>query len=456
VGAPVVKGTAEFTFRIQGAGADIWETADQFRFVYQPFTGDGEIVARVTSLGATDPWAKAGVMFRESLTPDSPHAFVMISAQNGYGFQRRPTPRGGSLHTPGGIGGAPGWVRLVRRGDVFEAYRSLDGGTWSRVGSDTIPMGDTVYVGLAVTSHNTGVATTATVDSVTVTSNASTNQPPAVTLTQPINGSQVTSPAVVTIAASASDPENRLASVEFYVEGTLIGTDTSPPYSASWTASTGTYLLRAVARDADGGTTSSNAVSVTVSANANRAPTVTLTSPASGATFTAPATIALAANASDPDGAIARVDFYSGTSLLGTDSASPFSYNWSGPPAGSYSLTAMAYDTAGMSATSPSVSISVGTPPPAAPTAAVFTVSIDHATNVTSYLLSVYASNANPATATPIAQSDLGKPTPAANNDITVNRASFFAALPVGNYLATVTAIGPGGQTRSTSVAFSR
>ena len=213
--------------------------------------------------------------------------------------------------------------------------------------------------------------------------------------------------------------------------------------------------MRAVAHDADGGTTSSNAVSVTVSPSANRAPTVTLASPASGATFTAPATIALAANASDPDGPIARVDFYSGTSLLGTDSASPFSYNWSGPPAGSYSLTAVAYDTAGMSATSAPVSISVGTPP-AAPTAAVFTASIDHATNVTSYLLSVYVSNANPATATPIAQSDLGKPTPAANNAITVNRASFFAALPVGNYLATVTAIGTGGQARSASVVFSR
>ena len=51
---------------------------------------------------------------------------------------------------------------------------------------------------------------------------------------------------------------------------------------------------------------------------------------------------------------------------------------------------------------------------------------------------------------------DLGKPTPAANNDITVNRAAFFAALPAGNYIGTVTAIGPGGQTPSTSVPFVR
>jgi hypothetical protein len=66
------------------------------------------------------------------------------------------------------------------------------------------------------------------------------------------------------------------------------------------------------------------------------------------------------------------------------------------------------------------------------------------------------ARTASQATATPIATSDLGKPTPDANNEITVDRASFFTALPVGNYLATVTAIGPGGQTPSSSVAFSR
>jgi len=75
---------------------------------------------------------------------------------------------------------------------------------------------------------------------------------------------------------------------------------------------------------------------------------------------------------------------------------------------------------------------------------------------VTSYLLSVYAQGANPATATPVATSDLGKPAPAANNDITVDRASFFSALAPGNYMATVSAIGPGGQTQSTSVTFTR
>jgi len=86
----------------------------------------------------------------------------------------------------------------------------------------------------------------------------------------------------------------------------------------------------------------------------------------------------------------------------------------------------------------------------------VFTASADHATRVSSYLLKVFTQGANPNTATPVASSDLGKPTPAANNDITVDRAAFFSALPAGNYIATVTAIGPGGQTPSSSVPFVR
>ena len=59
-------------------------------------------------------------------------------------------------------------------------------------------------------------------------------------------------------------------------------------------------------------------------------------------------------------------------------------------------------------------------------------------------------------TATPVATSSLGKPTPASNGDITVDRATFFSGLAAGNYLATVTAFGPGGQTQSSSVTFTR
>ena len=75
---------------------------------------------------------------------------------------------------------------------------------------------------------------------------------------------------------------------------------------------------------------------------------------------------------------------------------------------------------------------------------------------MSNYVLKVFAATANPATATPLATSDLGKPTPAANGEITVDRQTFFTALAAGNYQATVTAIGPGGQTAGAAIAFTR
>jgi hypothetical protein len=188
---------------------------------------------------------------------------------------------------------------------------------------------------------------------------------------------------------------------------------------------------------------------------ANVAPSVTLTAPVPGASFTAPATVAMTANASDPEGQLTRVQFLNGTTVLGSDTTAPYTFTWSNVPAGSYSLRAVAYDSAGASATSAAVTVSV-TSTSTAPRLVVFTASSDHATNVTSYLLEVFVAGANPNTATPVATSNLGKPTPASNNDITVDRAAFFSALPSGNYLATVSAIGPGGRTRSAGVTFTR
>ena len=89
----------------------------------------------------------------------------------------------------------------------------------------------------------------------------------------------------------------------------------------------------------------------------------------------------------------------------------------------------------------------------AGPVSVVFHASTDHAT-VVSYLLDVFANGSNPNTASPIASSNLGKPGVDANGDITVDRATFFNALAPGTYLVTVSAIGPGGSSRSTAVTF--
>ncbi|SEG98319.1 Cellulose binding domain-containing protein [Nonomuraea solani] len=101
---------------------------------------------------------------------------------------------------------------------------------------------------------------------------------------------------------------------------------------------------------------------VTCGGGTGTAPTVSLTSPTAGQTYTAPATVAIAANAADADGTVAKVDFYQGTTLLGTDTSSPYGYSWTNVAAGSYSITARATDNAGLTTTSSPVGITVSPP----------------------------------------------------------------------------------------------
>ena len=96
---------------------------------------------------------------------------------------------------------------------------------------------------------------------------------------------------------------------------------------------------------------------------ANSSPTVTIISPPNGATLTAPANITITATATDSDGTITVVRFYSGTTVLGTDSTSPYEYTWTGVPAGSYILTAQAVDNQGAVGTSAAVGITVSAQP---------------------------------------------------------------------------------------------
>ena len=364
IGAPAIKGSMSVrdgAYTVKAGGADIAGASDQFHFVYQQVTGDVEVVARVQSLTNTNEWAKAGVMIRETLSAGSRHASALSTYAHGYAFQRRADTGGLSDNTAGPRAGRPGWVRLVRSGSQIESFYSANGTSWTSMGVDAIPMADTVYVGLAVTSHRTSRATTAVLDSLKVTrSGSASNQPPLIALTAPGDGATFTAGTSVSVSAAASDGDGTISRVDFFAGAAAIGSDTTAPYAVTWQMPSGTYSLTAAAVDNDGARTTSASATVSASAATNAPPVVTLTAPVNGATYTAPATIAVSATATDSNG-IARVEFYRGTTLLATDTSSPYAYSWTGVAAGTYAVRAVAYDSAGASASSATANITVAT-----------------------------------------------------------------------------------------------
>lgn len=187
------------------------------------------------------------------------------------------------------------------------------------------------------------------------------NSPPAISLTSPSNNAVFGAPAAISMTAISSDSDGTVALVEFLQNGTLLGAFNLAPYTFNWTnVPTGSYTLTARATDNSGAQTDSAPISVTVTPP-NIPPTVSLTSPTSGASFIAPAAIMLGANAGDSDGTITKVEFYQGITLIGAAIAAPYSFNWTNVAAGSYSVTAKATDNLGSTMISAPVAVTVNT-----------------------------------------------------------------------------------------------
>jgi hypothetical protein len=353
VGAPPSAGSAQYsngTFTEEGAG-DTVATADQFHFVHAQVTGDIEIRARVISVEAVQPSSKAGVMVRESLAANAAFGYVFLTAGSSSAFQTRATTGAMRQQTAQAAASAPYWVRLVRQGATVTAWRSADGAAWTVAATMTLSTA-TIYIGLAVASADPAQAATGVFDTVWLFRPAPANQPPAVSLTAPANGSSYPAPASVTIAATASDTDGTVTSVEFYQGTTLVGSDTTSPYSATWSnVPAGTYWLTAAARDEDAGMTVSAARSITVTS-------------------------------------------------------------------------------------------------PLLPRRAVFTASTNHNTSVDYYVLEIFPAGADPNGANAVAAQNLGKP-PVVNGECDVDIQSLIQGLSPGTFFGVVTAFGPAGSARS-------
>jgi hypothetical protein len=143
------------TYTISSTGTDIWGGYDEFHFAFKNASGAVNIIAKVDSLQNTQEFAKAGVMIRDTLDPDSKYVGVFITPENGVRFQYR-TAVGGVTDREFVEGiTTPQWVRLERTtGGLVRAYYSADGATWERFTLVQISMTMPVYAGLAVTSHD--------------------------------------------------------------------------------------------------------------------------------------------------------------------------------------------------------------------------------------------------------------------------------------------------------------
>jgi hypothetical protein len=161
------------TYTMTGSGADIWYQADEFHYAYKTLSGIGSIQARVLSMDNTHDWAKAGVMIRETLDPDSAHAYMVVTPTQGVSFQRRPMTGVDSTSANSATlaEAAPYWVKIERDvGGNFIGSSSTNGSVWTPLDIPVnIAMGSTVYIGLAVTSHDAALTCQAVFSNVTTT-----------------------------------------------------------------------------------------------------------------------------------------------------------------------------------------------------------------------------------------------------------------------------------------------
>ncbi len=172
VGAAGTTAFATGTWTIEGSGRDIWDTADEFRYVSRQVTGNFTITTRVASIENIDRWVKAGLMLREDLSAGARHVSLLATprTERGIAFQRRLQANAYSVHTAGPAVAPPGWLRIGRVGDTISAYyRATPSAPWTFVGRETLTgLPATIYAGLAVSSHVDGTLATAVFDNVAV------------------------------------------------------------------------------------------------------------------------------------------------------------------------------------------------------------------------------------------------------------------------------------------------
>ena len=248
IGSPSPAGSATSSggvYTLSGGGADIWNAADQFNLASETVSGDQTMIARVTSLGNTNSWAKAGVMFRDSSAAGAMCVDVLATVGNGVTMEWRSSTGGATYSTTiAGVAAPsasnPVWVMLVKSGNTYMGYYSLNGSTWTEVGSTSVTFSNVGYLaGLAVTSHNNGTATTATFDNVSVAPTLPSGWLDADIGSPSLAGSASCTAGVYTLSGNGSDIRNladqfNYASATVSGDQTLVARVTSQGNTSAW------------------------------------------------------------------------------------------------------------------------------------------------------------------------------------------------------------------------------
>ena len=166
------------TYTITARSGDIWGQSDSFHYVFKQLSGPGSIIAKVESVTNTNASAKIGVMIRDTLAPDSKHAFTFMRPDGGIRFNRRMETYGTTTNSVENGLEFPRWVKLERdAAGTFTASHSSNGTNWVPVNdlnlgsSASVQMNATAYIGLAVSSNNTEETIEAVFSNVSTTVN---------------------------------------------------------------------------------------------------------------------------------------------------------------------------------------------------------------------------------------------------------------------------------------------
>ena len=265
VGAAPAAGTASYSngsFIATSAGLGFGSTSDAARFVFRRVLGDAKMSVRVAASEGR-AGRQAGIAFRSSLDSRALE-IALVADEAGVLLVHRTTAGLAAAKTRVATTVAPVYLQLDRRGSMVTPTYSTDGVTWKPITAVSVAFGTEIYAGVAVAAGANGGLAAAAFDRLSLVS-VSANVPPVVALTSPKNAQIFSQGQVVTMGATASDPDDLVARVEFRVNGVKVAADTATPYAASWTASTaGIFTLVATATDYDGAITSSSPVTVTI------------------------------------------------------------------------------------------------------------------------------------------------------------------------------------------------